>query len=182
MAFLAILLTGCGDPFDAMSTHHSAHIGGYIGIVDVESTSLPGLDGYSNISSYFPESHDEYMYFVKKYIFEKWDSNGPSGKVQFWRKSTFSEDWIDKKEPVPGGTKEVPFTCDLCYENGGVYLSGSSWQQPWLKFSWKVNKVSSDEIILVSEKSDYYFKIVKGEKIEAAEAYSDKSNDDKYRD
>lgn len=177
LAMSTILLTGC---YQDIATHHNAHIGGYIGLVDLESASLPGLDGYSNISSYFPPSHDEYMYFVKKYIFENWGSNGPEGQAQFWREATLGSDWIDQKLPGEGGAVEVPFTCDICVENGGMYLRASSWQQPWKSFEWKIKTASSSELVLVNEKSKYYFKITKGDHIAAADAYDEESIRDKH--
>ena len=173
LVLFSTVLTGC-DPLDFVH-HYSAHIGGYIGKTDLTSATIAGLDGYTNVSTQFPEGSDEYQYFVKRYIFEKWDGNGPSGKVQFWRETKKSSDWIDEK--IPGEDGYVPFTKDLCYENGGVYLDGYSWQQPWKSFSWKVYRANSDEMILVSEKSSYFFRIVKGEKIEPAAGKDESSRE-----
>lgn len=58
-----------------------------------------------------------------------------------------------------------------------MYLDGYSWQQPWKSFSWKVYRANSDEMILVSEKSSYFFRIVKGEKIEPAAGKDESSRE-----
>ncbi|MDO5443692.1 MAG: hypothetical protein Q4G10_08485 [Bacteroidia bacterium] len=181
LAVLCLMtLTGCYS-LDDIHPHYNAHIGGYIGTVDVESQSLPGLDGYSNISEYYHPQHPDYSYFVKKYIFESWRNDGPSGKAQFW--SDNQSDWIDEILPGNDGKREErPFTKDIVVENGRMYLNGVSWQKPWSSWSWLIHSASSSEIVLVSEKDNYYFRIKKGDAIEAAEAYDGKSNADRDRE
>ena len=181
LALGLLSLTGCET--DDLMTHHTAHIGGWIGVVDTQSNSLSGLDGYQNISTYFYPQHDEYVYFVKKYIFENWDSKGPSGKAQFWRDKFIGDsDWIEEKMPGEnGGWDHIPFTKEIHVENGYMSLIGSSWQQPWKSWKWKIKSVSDKEIVLVNEQDKYFFKITKGDKIAPAEAYDEESKSNKYR-
>lgn len=174
-AVLGVLLfSSCST--DDVVHHYNAHIGGYIGLVDLKSTSLSGLDGYTNISEVYTETHPDYDYFVKKYIFSNWDSNGPSGQAQFYKESI--SDWMDEKKPGDGNEwVEVPFTKEIAVEDGRMYLVNATWQQPWMGRKWMIHSASSEEIVLVSESDKCFFKITKGREIEAASAYSESNAD-----
>lgn len=152
--------------------------------VDMETQSLSDLDGYRNISEYFYPQHEDYKYFVKRYIFEQWGSDGPSGLAQFWGEGLFDNDWIDQK--MPGGSGGdgwiyEPWTKEICVDNGTMYLNGYSWQQPWAKWTWIIHKASSSEIVLISQNDTYFFRITKGDSISAAASYYEESTNDKYR-
>lgn len=180
-AAVCLLLTGCS--FDDVGAHHNAHIGGYIGITDITSQSIAELDGYKNVKECFYVEHEEYQYFVKKYIFSSWGADGPSGKAQFWREYNLrDDDWIDEKVPDENGHMvERPFTKDIVVEGDQMYLSGSSWQQPWKSWKWTIYRATASELILISDKDNYFFRITKGESIEAADAYNEECQSDKYR-
>lgn len=170
LAGLCLLLASCDDSLFRTEHHKNAHIGGYIGVVDLKSSSLRGLDGYANISEVFTETHPDYEYFVKKYIFSNWGSNGPSGQAQFWKESI--SDWMSEKKPGDGDEwVEVPFTKDIAVENGRMYLVGISWQQPWYGRKWMIHSASSKEIVLVDEADKYFFKITNEGEIMAESGY-----------
>ena len=120
-ALCLLSLTSC--EWDEQSQHINAHIAGYVGVVDKQSESLSGLNGYQNISTVFYVGHDEYRYFVPKYIFANWGSDGPSGKAQFFREGgLWGDDWmIDKTSG-----SEVPFTKEIVKENGYMRLADIS--------------------------------------------------------
>lgn len=175
-----LLLSGC-DIFEVVQ-HHNAHIGGYVGIVDTKSESLSGLAGYTNVKEQFYPEHDEYPYFVTKYIFEYWNDNGPSGQAQFWRSGSFGEDWLSEKVPGDNGVmEERPFTKELVVENGYMRLAGVSWQQPWKSWKWKISKADSKEIVLVNDDSKFFYRITKGDRIEAAAGYDEETTSEKER-